>query len=171
MLTRLTIGICAIAAVLVVPPATSLRAQMEPGSAMTSRPVKAVIELFTSQGCSSCPPADALLKDIAASHKDVMALSLPVDIWDYIGWKDTLASPKNSERQRAYSRLLGSGPVYTPQVVINGVAQSIGSDAREIDSAMEKAKAAIGNKHVPVRLWPHRNSVIIEMGDAAPNSD
>lgn len=167
MLKRLTLGICAIAAALTLPPAGSPRAQMEPGSAMTSRPVKAVIELFTSQGCSSCPPADALLKDIAASHKDVMALSLPVDIWDYIGWKDTLASPKNSERQRAYSRLLGSGPVYTPQVVINGVAQSIGSDAREIDEAMNKAKAAIGEKHVPVQLWPHRNSVIIEMG-AAP---
>lgn len=160
-----------VVAVAVLAPASRTVAQMEPGGAAVSRPVTAVIELFTSQGCSSCPPADTLLKDIAASHKDVMALSLPVDIWDYIGWKDTLASPKNSERQRAYSRLLGSGPVYTPQVVINGVSQAIGSDAREIDAAMEKAKAAIGDKHVPVQLWPHRNSVIIEMGAAPANTE
>jgi hypothetical protein len=168
MLKRAATGLIMCIA-MAIGPAGVTQAQMEPGSAMASRPVVAVIELFTSQGCSSCPPADALLKDIAASHKDVMALSLPVDIWDYIGWKDTLASAKNSERQRAYSRLLGSGPVYTPQVVINGVAQAIGSDSREIDAAMEKAKAAVGSKHVPVRLWPHRNSVIIEMGDAPSN--
>lgn len=157
--------------VLTLGASTPALAQMDAGAAAVSRPVSAVIELFTSQGCSSCPPADTLLKDYAASHKDVMALSLPVDIWDYIGWKDTLASPKNAERQRAYSRLLGSGPVYTPQVVINGVAQSIGSDAREIDAAMEKAKIALGSKHVSVQLWPHRNSVIIEMGDAPAGSE
>lgn len=159
--------ISALLLALLAPMAAPSQAQMEPNTwQQPSRPVAAVIELFTSQGCSSCPPADALLKDIAASHKDVMALSLPVDIWDYIGWKDTLASPKNSERQRAYSRLLGSGPVYTPQMVINGVAQAIGSDAREVDAAVAKAKAAIGSKHVSVRLAPYRNSVIIEIGDA-----
>lgn len=159
----------AVLTLLLLGPASRGVAQMDPGAAIVSRPVTAVIELFTSQGCSSCPPADALLKDIAASHKDVMALSLPVDIWDYIGWKDTLATPKNSERQRAYSRLLGSGPVYTPQVVINGVSQAIGSDAREVDAAMEKAKAALGSKRVPVQLSPHRNSVIIELGNAPAN--
>lgn len=157
-------------AVLLLPLSAPSRAQMEQDPPLpASRPVVAVVELFTSQGCSSCPAADVLLKDIAASHKDVMALSLPVDIWDYIGWKDTLASQKNSERQRAYSRLLGSGPVYTPQIVINGVAQSIGSDSREIDKAMEKAKAVVGDKQVPLRLWPHRNSVVIQVGDAPPN--
>jgi hypothetical protein len=171
MIKRSILSLCAIIAAVAAPPVTGPRAQMEPGSAMVSRPVSAVIELFTSQGCSSCPAADALLKDIAASHKDVMALSLPVDIWDYIGWKDTLASPKNSERQRAYSRLLGSGPVYTPQMVINGVAQSIGSDAREVDMAMAKAKDTLRSKHVPVQIWPHRNSVVIEMGEAPAGVD
>jgi hypothetical protein len=146
-------------------------AQTEPAPAPSSRPVTAVIELFTSQGCSSCPAADTLLKDITANHKDVMALSLPVDIWDYIGWKDTLATPKNSERQRAYSRLLGSGPVYTPQVVVNGVAQGVGSDAREIDAAMKRAKNALVNKHVSVRLMQHRNSVIIQIGDAPAGAE
>lgn len=160
----LVVALIAIASI-----APAARAQIEEGALAPARPVTAVVELFTSQGCSSCPPADTLLKDIAASHKDIMALSLPVDIWDYIGWKDTLATPKNSERQRAYSRLLGSGPVYTPQIVVNGVAQSIGSDAREIDAAMAKAKAVLGAKHVPLRLLPHRNSVIIQVGDAPPN--
>jgi hypothetical protein len=171
MCTKLKTCLMFAALAILLPLPGASQAQMEPGSAVASRPVTAVIELFTSQGCSSCPPADALLKDIAASHKDVMALTLPVDIWDYIGWKDTLATPKNSERQRAYSRLLGSGPVYTPQMVVNGVSQAVGSDAREVDVAMEKAKAALGAKRVPVQLWPHRNSVIIELGDAPAGVD
>lgn len=167
MINRIKLAVAFLLLASLAPLATPTLAQLEPQESFaSSRPVAAVIELFTSQGCSSCPSADALLKDIAASHKDVMALSLPVDIWDYIGWKDTLATPKNSERQRAYSRLLGSGPVYTPQVVINGVAQAIGSDAREVDAAMAKAKATVGSKHVPVQLLPHRNSVIINIGDA-----
>ena len=76
---------------------------------------KAVVELFTSQGCSSCPNADAVLGKLA-NRDDVIALSLPVDYWDYLGWKDTLASPKFSERQRAYAHTRGDGAIYTPQV-------------------------------------------------------
>ena len=75
---------------------------------------KAVVELFTSQGCSSCPTADALLGKLA-KRDDVIALSLSVDYWDYLGWKDTLASPKFSERQRAYAQARGDGAIYTPQ--------------------------------------------------------
>ncbi|MGI9381933.1 MAG: DUF1223 domain-containing protein, partial [Methyloligellaceae bacterium] len=78
-------------------------------------PPKPVIELFTSQGCDSCPPADALLEKYIA-RGDVIALSLPVDYWDYLGWRDTLASPKYSNRQRAYARARRDGEVYTPQV-------------------------------------------------------
>ncbi len=154
--------------VLFVSPVRQTSAQVEHGGDLVARPVSAVIELFTSQGCSSCPPADSLLKEISENQKDVMALSLPVDIWDYIGWKDTLASPRNSERQRAYSRQLGSGPVYTPQMVINGVTQAVGSRPRDVREALAKAKATIENKRVPVKLWPHRNSVIIELGAAQP---
>src|SRR5947207_15967127 len=76
---------------------------------------RAVLELFTSQGCSSCPPADRLLGQLAADPS-VIALSLPIDYWDYLGWKDTLADPRHTARQRAYSKVRGDHEVYTPQI-------------------------------------------------------
>ena len=114
------------------------------GSASTANAGKAsntaatpvtVIELFTSQGCSSCPTADALLESYA-DRPDVVALTLPVDYWDYLGWKDTLASPKFSARQRTYAKARGDGRVYTPQVVINGLQHAVGSSATDIDRAI-----------------------------------
>lgn len=85
-----------------------------------------VVELFTSQGCSNCPPVDALLADLA-EQEDVIALALHVDYWDYIGWADTFALPENTARQNAYARAAGSTVVYTPQLVIQGQAQMIGN--------------------------------------------
>src|SRR5262245_54579152 len=105
-------------------------------------PIKTVIELFTSQGCSSCPPADALLKSYA-EDKEILALSLPVDYWDYLGWKDTFASPHNSDRQRSYTKSLGVGPIYTPQAVINGTNQALGSSKKDIDEAIQQSAAAL----------------------------
>ena len=78
-----------------------------------------VVELFTSQGCSSCPPADAALRQFI-DRDDVLALAFHVDYWDYLGWKDTLASPENTQRQYAYAKSFKSRTVYTPQAVING---------------------------------------------------
>ncbi|HAC59213.1 DUF1223 domain-containing protein [Parvibaculum sp.] len=98
-----------------------------------------VVELFTSQGCSSCPPADAYLRDLA-KRTDVIALSYNVDYWDYLGWKDTLASLAHTERQRAYARTLGLSGVYTPQIVVNGIAEGVGSRRHEIEPALESAK-------------------------------
>src|SRR5207237_7464925 len=77
----------------------------------------AVIELFTSQGCSSCPPADKLVGELG-SDPSLVALSLPIDYWDYLGWKDTLADPRHTARQKAYSKLRGDREVYTPQAVV-----------------------------------------------------
>lgn len=94
------------------------------------RPV--LVELFTSQGCSSCPPADALLHDLAA-RDDVVALAMHVDYWDYIGWKDVFADPANAERQRAYARKSGRTMVYTPQMIINGTDHVVGN--RPVDVA------------------------------------
>ena len=91
------------------------------GSAKAASAFPVVIELFTSQGCSSCPPADALLGKLA-KRADAVCLTLPVDYWDHLGWKDTLASPANSKRQWAYARSRGDRSVYTPQVVVNGIA-------------------------------------------------
>ena len=114
------------------------------------RNVRAVIELFTSQGCSSCPPADVVLKDYAAKD-DIIALSLPVDYWDYIGWKDTLESPKNTERQRAYAKSLGSGSIYTPQAVVNGVTHAVGSNRMELERAIDKSETTFARRRIPTR--------------------
>ena len=88
---------------------------------------RALLELFTSQGCSSCPAADKLLGELAADPS-VVALSVPIDYWDYLGWKDTLASPGHSARQRAYAKVRGDREVYTPQIVVNGATHVLGSD-------------------------------------------
>ncbi len=100
-----------------------------------------VLELFTSQGCSSCPPADVLFATYA-KRRDLVALSMPVDYWDYLGWKDTLANPRFAARQRAYARSLGTGNVYTPQIVAGGIEQAIGSKQDQVDAAIAGARRA-----------------------------
>lgn len=112
MRTRGGIGGVALALALVSP----LAAQQE--VTVTGRPV--LLELYTSQGCASCPPADDLMLELAA-RDDVIALALHVDYWDYIGWPDTLASHAHTERQQAYARRHGHSTIYTPQVVVNGI--------------------------------------------------
>jgi hypothetical protein len=102
-----------------------------------AQPVRAVIELFTSQGCSSCPPADALLVEIARNPA-VIALTLPVTYWDYLGWKDTLGQDAFTKRQKLYAKTRGDGQVYTPQAVVNGAAHMVGSDASEIALHLKK---------------------------------
>src|SRR3954464_14859031 len=100
---------------------------------------RGVIELFTSQGCSSCPPADKLVGELAADPS-LVSISLPIDYWDYLGWKDTLADPRHAARQRAYSKLRGDREVYTPQVVVNGVLHALGSDRAAIEKAIAKSR-------------------------------
>lgn len=93
---------------------------------------QSVVELFTSQGCSSCPPADANLENYI-KRDDVIALSYAVDYWDYLGWRDTYGRAENSKRQRAYANARGDGSVYTPQAVVNGVAHMNGASKSLID--------------------------------------
>ena len=112
---------------------------------------RAVVELFTSQGCSSCPPADQIIGELA-KDPSVIALSLPIDYWDYLGWKDTLADSRFSARQKAYSHMRGEREVYTPQVVVNGSAHVIGSDRARIESAIEDTKKADGVMSVPISM-------------------
>jgi len=120
---------------------------------------RAVVELFTSQGCSSCPPADRVLGELAKDDR-VIALSVPVDYWDYLGWKDTLAQHAHSMRQRGYAGSRGDRQVYTPQVVVNGTMQAIGSDRRAIDAACKNAaKAAL-----PVNLTRNGNDIEVDIG-------
>jgi hypothetical protein len=98
---------------------------------------RALLELFTSQGCSSCPTADKLLGEFAADPK-LIVMSDPIDYWDYLGWKDTLASPADSARQRAYARVRGDRQVYTPQIVVNGAMHVLGSDRPAIERVIEQ---------------------------------
>ena len=124
-----------------------------------------VVELFTSQGCSSCPPADALLGRLSV-RKDLVALTFPVDYWDYLGWKDTLASPAYSARQRSYARARGDGQVYTPQIVIGGKAHVVGSHTSAVKKAILKsAKRDTGS--VSLTMHTEGDTIIITAG-AAP---
>jgi len=101
------------------------------------RPI--VVELFTSEGCSSCPPADALLAELA-SRPDVLALSFHVDYWDRLGWKDPYSSREATERQDHYATLLDLATVYTPQIVVDGKWQAVGSDRAEVEHALDLAR-------------------------------
>ena len=112
---------------------------------------RAVVELFTSQGCSSCPPADKVIGDLA-KDPSVIALSMPIDYWDYLGWKDTLADARFSARQQAYSRVRGDRGVYTPQVIVNGAANLIGSDREGIEGAIGETRKADGVMSIPVSM-------------------
>ena len=125
--------------------------------------LKSVVELFTSQGCSSCPKADAALAQLAG-RSDVVALSLSVDYWDYLGWKDTLANPKFSERQRAYAHARGDGAIYTPQAIVNGVAHVNGSDATAIGHSIDKTGRTVAASYVPVRLAEDKDRLVVEAG-------
>ena len=119
--------------------------------AATAAEPRAVIELFTSQGCDSCPPADKLVGELA-KDPTLIALSLAVDYWDYVGWKDTLALPGHGARQRAYSRARGDRNVFTPQAIINGAVQARGSDKADIDRAIVQSHTQPSVLMMPVSL-------------------
>ena len=103
---------------------------------------KAVLELFTSQGCSSCPPADALLRTMQG-RADVIALAYHVDYWDYIGWADTFGAKANTDRQRQYASAWNTSNIYTPELVINGMKDVVGSRKSEVDGAIGAASLSI----------------------------
>ena len=140
-----------------------------PGVASLDTP-PAVVELFTSQGCSSCPPADALLGQLT-EKPGVVALSYSVDYWDYLGWRDTLGSPANSERQRAYARSRGDGKVYTPQAVVDGITHVNGASEAAIEMAMRNAAKRLQDVRVPVSMRADGDTLIVDVGAAPEKSD
>lgn len=125
-------------------------------------PAPVVVELFTSQGCSSCPPADDVLAELA-KRGDVLALAFHVDYWDRLGWKDPFSSPDATARQRAYARSLGKGNVYTPQMMIAGQRDVIGS---ERDNVL-RAIAAAPRPAVALSLARAKDGVALNVGQGA----
>ena len=130
----------------------------------TAAPV--VVELFTSQGCNSCPPADALLEELT-SQPGVITLSLHVDYWDYIGWHDPYASPVMTERQQSYARSLRSPYVYTPQILVDGQVHLVGSHRDKVRQAIDKA--AKRGKPVDVQVIRNGGDKIVIPAGHAPD--
>lgn len=166
-------GVGLLAAVLAIA-AVARPGEMVPPNRGTTQnsliPVRTVLELFTSQGCSSCPPADAMLKTYA-EDPTVLALSLPVDYWDYLGWKDTFASPRNTDRQRAYAKARGDGAIYTPQLIVNGSLHVNGASKADIDNAIDLTSKNVSVPHVSIRIWQEANTINITVGGAEPGRE
>lgn len=129
----------------------------------------AVVELFTSQGCSSCPPADAFLGDLI-ERGDIVALAYHVDYWDYLGWRDTLASPYNTARQRAYGRALGASSVYTPQMIVNGRVHMAGSRRAAVANAIDDRVGTPQGLTVELSASYAGDNIVIEAGSGAPGA-
>ena len=133
-----------------------------------ARPV--VVELYTSQGCSSCPQADAFLGQLAG-RSDVLALSLPVTYWDMLGWKDTLASKGNTARQKAYAAAMGRGGVYTPQMIIDGIDDVVGSRVAAVDKDIAGREHDMQALPIHVVVTAQAVHVRVSRADPAPKKD
>jgi hypothetical protein len=141
-------------------------ASLAAAGAADAEGVRNVLELFTSQGCSSCPPADRILRDLARDP-NTLALSFPVDYWDYIGWKDTFATPTYTARQKAYALATGKGQVYTPQMIVNGLVDVVGSDMDAIEQAERDTNKRDGVLSVPLVVTERGDKIHISIGATA----
>ncbi len=128
--------------------------------------VQGVVELFTSQGCSSCPPADRLLT-VMSRKAGTIALTFAINYWDYIGWKDTLAAPEFTARQRAYATTRGDQHVYTPEAVVDGMFDAVGSDKDAIERAMAEGLSNTHALSVPAHLHEDNGLLEIDIGRGA----
>lgn len=131
-------------AVIRLPVLAAAGALAAPARARAGNPGRIVVELYTSQGCSSCPLADQFLRELAR-RDDVVALAFHVDYWDHLGWKDPHARPENAKRQRAYVAALGARYVFTPQMVVDGRFQDVGSNRQRIEDLIARAREARGD--------------------------
>ncbi len=120
-----------------------------------------VVELFTSQGCSDCPPADRLLAEIA-QKRDVIALTLPVTYWDMLGWKDTFATDTNTQRQKAYARMMNHSGIYTPQMILDGATDVVGSQRNKVLAAIaQREQANEATTDIPIAIAASEQKVQI----------
>jgi len=153
---RKTIAILALAASAICGAAAVAQAE-------ANRPLT-VVELFTSQGCSSCPPADAFLAELAA-RDDVIAVAYHITYWDYIGWKDPFATDWGTERQYSYARVLGRGYPYTPQMVVDGKHDLVGSRRGDVANALV-ASMQEADARIPVTLRRDGDELIVTLPEA-----
>jgi hypothetical protein len=147
--------------------ALSSQPKIDPNAMVPTQPVASgvLVELYTSQGCASCPPADALLAQLA-TRTDVFPLALHVDYWDYLGWKDPFASPDYTARQKSYARAHGARTIYTPQMIVAGADEITAPSAVEIDGLIGQAAAALGQ--VEVRMGKGDAGYRIELSAEPP---
>jgi hypothetical protein len=148
----------------------SLIGGLLPGTAAGEQKRLDVLELFTSQGCSSCPPADVLLQQFS-QRDNILALSFPVNYWDHLGWRDTLAKDAFNERQREYAAARGDREIYTPQIVVNGIAHAIGSQKSAIEAALAQTGRQLRPSWVPVSLECGGGDAQLKAGDAPAGSE
>lgn len=134
--------------------------------AQQSVPIFAVVELFTSQACSSCPPADVYLAELI-KRPGIVAIAYHVDYWDYIGWKDTFGRSENSQLQRDYARARKQVQIYTPQMVVNGTAGMVGSNRPAVEATLKKARLPVA---VELRAKNGYVSISAEADAALPES-
>jgi hypothetical protein len=129
-----------------------------------------VVELFTSQGCSSCPPADAIFEELAKKG-DIVALAYHIDYWDYLGWRDTLGSKDNTARQYDYAKSFGARAVYTPQAVINGRTHVNGSSRPEITGTLSKFAKSGKGLSVDIKVMRAGDTIVIDAGEGATDDE
>ncbi|QDL92844.1 DUF1223 domain-containing protein [Paroceanicella profunda] len=135
------------------------------GAASRAEEKPVVVELFTSQGCSSCPPADALA-DTLSREPGLLILTLHVDYWDYLGWRDRFARPENTRRQKAYTAMFHARSVYTPQAIVQGSERLVGSDAPALVAAIQAQRALPSIAHI--ELVRRSDSIDVKLSSAAP---
>ncbi len=140
-------------------------ADAEPGGAPTGT---ALVELFTSEGCSSCPPADAVLADLTRTNRSVYALAFHVDYWNELGWPDRFSSPEFTARQRAYAAAFGERGMFTPQMIVNGQEQFTGSDRARADKSIGRALAHAPTVPLSIRAGA-RDATTITVDYQAPH--
>jgi hypothetical protein len=137
-------------------------------------PTPVVVELFTSQGCSSCPPADALIHDIAndpALRGRVIPLAFHVDYWDSLGWRDPFSSAEWTQRQARYARTMHLNSAYTPQAVVNGIREFVGSNRSALSAALEKASNEKPRTAITLTARREGNSLIATIHASVPAND
>ena len=139
--------------------------QAAPMAKVSNSEPKVLLELFTSQGCSSCPKADALLPSFIA-RKDIIALSMSVDYWDYLGWRDTFGQSLFTKRQHSYAKKFGVGHVYTPQIVVDGRSHMNGADENAIEEMIERRLKERAKMPVPdLAVETKDGTIIITVGE------